>query len=65
MPDLDHSKMARKDVRRTKSHLVSGPVWSSLSGVDAVFNRGISAYIIDDINRAKKKRGETAKAMRS
>jgi hypothetical protein len=26
---------------------------ASLSGVDAVFNRGISAYIINDINRAK------------
>jgi hypothetical protein len=25
--------------------------------VDAVFNRGISAYIINDINRAKKKKG--------
>jgi hypothetical protein len=27
---------------------------ASLSGVDAVFNRRISAYIINDINRAKK-----------
>jgi hypothetical protein len=28
---------------------------ASLSGVDADFNRGILAYIINDINRAKKK----------
>jgi hypothetical protein len=44
---------SRKGVHRTISQLVSDPVWSSLSGVDADFNRGISAYIINDLNRAK------------
>jgi hypothetical protein len=31
---------------------------ASLSGVDADFNRGISANIINDINRAKKGDGK-------
>jgi hypothetical protein len=52
--------MGRIRVRRLKSAQVSGPFCASLSGADADFNRGISAYIINDINRAKK-RGETAK----